>query len=316
MLIALIGLFIGFGLLVWGADRFVAGAAALAQQWGVSSLLIGLTIVGFGTSAPEIIVSGMAAWQGSPGLAIGNALGSNIANIGLILGISALITPLVVQSVILRREYPILCIASLFAYGLLLDGQLDWLDSCLLLTSLIATFAWLIIISQQHDKSCTEIQADIPEHLSGIAAGSWFMIGLILLLSGSQILVWSATELAILFGMSELVIGLTIVAIGTSLPELATSVMSVIKREHDLAVGNVIGSNLYNLLAVLPVPGLFATTLIEDTVLIRDIPILLALTLALFILGYRRSGTGRINRTAGALLLSSFIGYQTWLMIG
>lgn len=316
MLIAIVGLFIGFGLLVWGADRFVAGAAALAHQWGVSPLLIGLTIVGFGTSAPEIIVSGMAAWQGSPGLAIGNAIGSNIANIGLILGITALITPLLVQSSVLRREYPILLIASVLAYGLVLDGQLDWLDGSLLIVGLITTMVWLVKTSRQTTTDSTEVPAEVPDTMSCFAAAAWLGCGLAVLLGGSQLLIWCATELAKLFGMSELLIGLTIVAIGTSLPELATSVISALKQEHDIAVGNVIGSNLYNLLAVLPIPGLIAPTLIEHAVLIRDLPVLLLLTLALFILGYRRTGTGRINRIAGSLLLSSYIGYQSWIYLG
>ena len=322
MLVNIASLLIGFGMLIWGADRFVVGAAALAHQWGVSPLLIGLTIVGFGTSAPEIMVSAMAAWQGSPGLAIGNAIGSNIANIGLILGITALIAPLLIQSTTLRREYPALLLVSVLAYGLLLDGLLSGLDSILLLSGLVISLIWLVKISQKDTASSlsdtfgTEIQTEVPAHLSGLAAGLWFSVGLASLLGGSQLLVWSTTEIAITLGMSDVLIGLTIVAIGTSLPELATSVISTLKREHDIAVGNIIGSNLYNLLAVLPVPGLLAPTLIGETILIRDFPLLLLLTLALLILGYRRSGIGRINRIAGAGLLCSFIGYQTWLFIG
>jgi cation:H+ antiporter len=317
MLIAIAGLIIGFGVLIWGADRFVMGAAALAHQWGVSPLLIGLTIVGFGTSAPEIMVSAMAAWQGNPGLAIGNAIGSNIANIGLILGVSAIITPLIITSSALRREYPLLLSVSVFAYVLLLDGVLSRFDSLFLLSGLIASLVWLVKVSRNttHDGFSTEIETEVPTHLSALAAGLWFCVGLALVLGGSQLLVWSATEIAKALGMSDLLVGLTIVAIGTSLPELATSVISALKKEHDIAVGNVLGSNLYNLLAVLPIPGLLAPTLISDIVLIRDFPLLLLLTVALLFLGYRRSGMGQINRYAGIVLLCSFLGYQSWLLI-
>ncbi len=318
MLLATAAIVVGFILLVWGADRFVIGAAALARNLGVAPLLIGLTIVGFGTSAPEILVSAMASYQGNPALAIGNALGSNIANIGLILGATALISPLLVKSDILRREYPLLLIVSIGAFVLLSDGSLGRIDGVILLLGLVTSLLLVIHIAKSRvrkDPLEAEFDAEIPTDLSTFAAIAWFTLGLALLLISSRMLVWGAVEIAQTFGVSDLVIGLTIVAIGTSLPELAASIMSALKNEHDIAIGNIIGSNLYNLLAVLSVPGLFAPTQVADAVLTRDMPIMLGLTLALYVMGRGRDGNGHINRIEGSILLACFIGYQGWLFI-
>jgi len=321
MLLATGAIILGFIILVWGADRFVMGAAALARDLGISPLLIGLTVVGFGTSAPEILVSAMAAVQGNPGLAVGNAVGSNIANIGLILGVTALTAPLFYKSDVLRHEYPMLLGVSIAVYLLLLDGQLGRLDGAILAAGLVLVLYLMVRIGRKRagrakaDPMQAEFDAEIRTDLSVFAALMWTFGGLALLLVSSRMLVWGAVEIAVAFGVSDLVIGLTIVAIGTSLPELAAGIMSALKNEHDIAVGNVIGSNIYNLLAVLAVPGLFAPTLVENAVLTRDMPIMLGLTLALLLMGRSRDGSGHINRIEGALLLVFFIGYQAWLYL-
>jgi len=318
MLLATGAIVVGFIVLVWGADRFVMGAAALARNLGVSPLLIGLTIVGFGTSAPEILVSAMASFGGNPSLAIGNAVGSNIANIGLILGITALVTPLLFKSHVLRREYPILLAISAGVYLLMIDGQLTFLDGVIMLLALFATLVLLVRIGLARsatDPMIQEYEAEIRDDLSTFAAVVWFIVGLTLLLISSRMLVWGAVEIATAFGVSDLIIGLTIVAIGTSLPELAASVMSALKDEPDIAVGNVIGSNIYNLLAVLCVPGLVAAPAISDEVLTRDLPVMLGLTLLLFLMGRGRNGDGHINRYEGATLLLAFLVYQGWLYL-
>ena len=319
MLLAIGSIILGFVLLIWGADRFVIGAAALARNLGVSPLLIGLTIVGFGTSAPELLVSAMASLEGTPGLAIGNAIGSNITNIGLIIGVSALVSPLIVRSDALRREFPLLLAASGGAYLLMLDGALDRVDGALLLAGLVATLLAIVHIGRQRalsDPLEKEFEDEIPTGLSTFAAVAWLTVGLVVLLASSRMLVWGAVNIATLFGVSDLIIGLTIVAVGTSLPELAASVMSTLKGEDDIAVGNVVGSNIYNILGVLCLPGLLAPGPVDAMLLSRDLPVMLALTVALLVMSWGRKGDGRINRLEGAILLACFAAYQGWLYIG
>ena len=318
MLLATGAIILGFVVLVWGADRFVMGAAALARNLGIAPLLIGLTIVGFGTSAPEILVSFMAAFGGNPSLAVGNAIGSNIANIGLILGSTALILPLLFKSFILRQEYPILLAVSVGAYALMADGQLSRLDGVIMLVALALTLFLLVRIGLARgasDPIVQEYEAEIPDNLSTLSAVLWFSVGLVLLLVSSRMLVWGAVEIATALGVSDLVIGLTIVAVGTSLPELAASIASAMKNEPDIAVGNVIGSNIYNLTAVLCVPGLVASPAIDTEVLLRDLPIMLGLTLLLFFMGRGRQGDGHINRLEGGVLLAGFLAYQGWIYL-
>ncbi|MCW9077788.1 MAG: calcium/sodium antiporter [Gammaproteobacteria bacterium] len=317
MLLAAAAIVIGLFILVWGADRFVLGAASLARSLGVPPLLIGLTVVGFGTSTPEILVSTMAALEGSPGIAIGNALGSNIANIALILGVTALFSPLTVQSDMLRREYPILLAVSAGAFVLLADGHLGRVDGLILLAGLVLSMLLLVSIGlrrRDHDPLAEEMEAEIPSGLTALAASGWFLVGLIALIISSRLLVWGAIEVAVTLGISDLVIGLTIVAVGTSLPELAAAVMSAVKNEHDLAIGNVVGSNIWNLLAVLGIPGLLAPGVIPPEVVNRDMLVMLALTLALFVMGRSKHTHGTINRLEGGLLLSCFIAYQGWIV--
>jgi len=317
MMAAAAAILIGFGLLVWGADRFVIGAAAIARNLGVSTLIIGLTIVGFGTSAPEMLVSAVAAWQGNPGLAIGNALGSNIANIGLILGVTALISPIVVQSNMLKREFPVLLLTMLAGLGLMADGDLGRTDGMLLLAGLVLMIFWLVRQGMQtrSDPLQTEIEAEIPGRMRMSLALMWFAVGLIVLLFSSRLLVWGAVSIAHALGVSDVVIGLTIVALGTSLPELAASVVSVLKGEHDLAIGNIVGSNMFNLLAVLGMPGVIRPGGFPTEILSRDFPVMIGLTLLLFVMAYGLRGPGHINRYEGSALLAVYVGYMALLYV-
>ncbi|MCF6336952.1 MAG: calcium/sodium antiporter [Gammaproteobacteria bacterium] len=317
----------GLVFLVWSAERFVHGAAGLARNLGVSPLIIGMTIMGFGTSAPEMLVSGMAASSGNPGMGIGNALGSNIANIALVLGATALIMPLTVDSGILRREFPVLFAATLLAGALMLDGELGVLDGTILLGSTALLIFWMIWLGKRSqsapsgapataslaDPLTGEFEREVPTSLSTGQAVFWAVLGLVALVLSSRLLVWGAVGIAQDLGVSDLVIGLTIIAIGTSLPELAASVMSALKGEDDMAVGNIIGSNMFNLLAVLALPGLIAPSVLEPAVLQRDFPVVLGLTFVLFLMAYGFRGPGRINRLEGGLLLACFVGYMTWL---
>jgi len=318
MLIQFAAVIAGFALLVWGADRFVIGAAATARNLGVSPLLIGLTIVGFGTSAPEILVSAVASLQGNSGLAIGNAIGSNITNIALIIGATAVIAPLSISSGTVRRELPVLIATTLIAYLLLSDGQLQRTDGLILISGLFVMLAWVIHLAltsrNGKDPMAAEYAAEIPTDLSMGRALFWLLIGIIVLLASSRILVWGAVDIARFLGVSDLIIGLTIVALGTSLPELAASVVSARRNEPDIAIGNVIGSNMFNLLAVLGLPGVINPSGVEDAVLVRDMPIMIGLTLVLLFMAYGFRKRGRhINRIEGGLLLACYVGYQTLL---
>jgi len=319
MLLNIAAIILGFVLLVWGAERFVTGAAAIARNLGVSSLLIGLTIVGFGTSAPEILVSAMASVQGNPGLAIGNAIGSNIANIALILGVTAMVAPLNVHSTTLKREYPMLLAVCLLAALLMLDGDLDYIDGIILISGLVLVIYGMVRIgkaSHRSDPMEIEYEAEIPQDMPNGKATLWFLVGLALLLISSRMLVWGAVNIATAFGVSDLIIGLTIVALGTSLPELAAGITSALKREHDIAIGNIIGSNMYNLLAVLPMPGLLAPGSFSPEIMQRDMPVMIGLTLMMFVMSYGFRRNGRINRIEGLILLFAFIGYQGMLFLG
>ncbi|HEC28221.1 MAG TPA: calcium/sodium antiporter [Gammaproteobacteria bacterium] len=303
----------GFAILLWGADRFVLGASAIADNLGISPLVIGLTIVGFGTSAPEILISAVSSFEGNPGLAIGNAIGSNITNIAMVLGITALFIPLSVKSETLKREYPIMLAVTLVSQLLLMDGQFSRLDGAILITGMfivIYTITLLGLRSRKTDPIAQEYDEEIPHDMSTAKAGMWLVGGLLLLLLGSKLLVNSAVSIATAAGVSDVIIGLTIVAIGTSLPELAASVVSAYKNEHDIAIGNIIGSNMFNLLAVLGLPGLIKPGPVPADILERDFPIMIGLTLLLFAIAYGFKGPGRINRLEGGLLLSIFIGYQ------
>ncbi len=306
----------GFALLVWGADRFVTGASATASNLGISPLLIGLTIVGFGTSAPEILVSAMASLNGNPGLAIGNAIGSNITNVALILGFTALCFPLQVHSGTLRRELPMLLITSLIAYALVLDQSLDFVDGSILLLGLVLMLGWTVhlgLSSRSSDPMANEYEAEIPRDMSTPTALFWLLAGILVLLASSRLLVWGAVGIASHFGISDLIIGLTIVALGTSLPELAASLAGAMKNEHDIAIGNIIGSNMFNLLAVLGIPGLIQPGPVDPAVVSRDFPVMIGLTLAMLLMARGFRGAGMITRLEGGILFAAYCGYQALL---
>jgi cation:H+ antiporter len=310
---------LGFVLLVWGADRLVMGSAATARNLGVSPLLIGLTIVGFGTSAPEILVSIIAAADGNPGLAVGNALGSNITNVALVLGITALITPLAIQSAVIRREMPILILIMVINLILMWDGVLSHMDGAVLLIGLALMLGSLIQLgmrSRSTDPIIAEFDAEIRGDLTFSESLGWTLVGMVVLLIGARILVFGAVEMATAFGVSDLVIGLTIVALGTSLPELAASVVGALKGEHDIAVGNIIGSSMFNLLAVVGFAAAIHPLELPLAVLERDFPMMAALILLLAAMGYEFEGHGRINRVQGGALLFAYFGYLTTLYFG
>lgn len=314
ILLSVMAIIIGFGVLVWGAERFVHGAAAIAQNFGVSPLIIGLTIVGIGTSAPEILISVIAAYQGTPALAVGNALGSNITNIALVLGITAIVMPLTVKSETLRREYPIMFIVMLVSLVLVMDNHLGQLDGLILISGLFVMLFWMIQQGkkQKRDPLEKEFEKEIPD-ISTQKALLWFVIGLVLLIVSSRGLVWGSVNIAKAAGISDLVIGLTIVAIGTSLPELAASITSALKKEPDIAIGNIIGSNMFNLLVVFGIPGLMSPHTVEPAILDRDFPFMIGLSIALFVMAYGFKGEGRINRYEGSMLLVGYIAYMTVL---
>ena len=320
MLVSIAAVVFGLALLVWSADRFVLGASATARDLGVSPLVIGLVIVGFATSSPEMLVAGFAAWQGNPGLGIGNAVGSNIANIALILGVSALLRPLVSSSSILTRELPLLIGLTAITVLVMLDGSFSRAEGVVLLLLMAGAMAFIMrqAVSQQEgdDPLTTELTEQIPSTLPLRQAIFWLVLGFVLLMLSSRMLVWGGVHIAETLGVSDLVIGLTIVAVGTSLPELAAAAAAVLKEEYDLVLGNVIGSNLFNTLAVLGLPALIAPGAIPPEVLTRDLPVMCVLTLLLVPALFHRYGrSGRIGRVEGAFLLTAFVGYEGWLFM-
>lgn len=274
-----LAILIGFAGLVWSADRFVGGSAAIARNLGISRLIIGLTIVSLGTSAPEIVVSISASLKQAGELAIGNALGSNLANIGLVLAITALLAPLPIQKHLLKQEIPILLAVTTAAGFVLYDAKLVAWEGALLLLSIIPLIYFMIVIKRRHP-SPEEEDAEIPE-MSNNAAVFWFILGLLLLVGSSELLVWGAKNVATAFGVSPLIIGLTVIAVGTSLPELAASVVSALKGHHDMALGNIIGSNIFNILTVMALPGLFHTVTLDSAVFSRDYLAMSGITLLL-----------------------------------
>lgn len=307
---------VGLVVLSWSADRFVYGASALAKNIGISPMMIGLTIVAMGSSAPEIVVSAVASINGTPNTAVGNALGSNITNIALVLGITALVKPLIVSSSTLKREFPVLLVINLIAVYFLHDGMLSSVEGIILILLFIfvlAGMAWLSLLVEKGDPLMNETSDEIPSGVENSAAVMWIGAGLILLPLSAQFMVDSAVYIAQYFGISDLVIGLTIIALGTSLPELAASVAGVLKGEDDLALGNVIGSNIFNLLAVLGMPGLIAPGILDDNAANRDSWVMLGLTLLLLVFSFNFRGTRQINRFEAFLLVACYLGYQYWL---
>ncbi len=313
MLISIAQLIGGFILLVWGADRLVAGASALARNLGVSPLIIGLTIVAFGTSAPELVVSGVAAYRGNPGLAVGNAIGSNIANIGLILGLTAIVYPLRVESETLKREYPVLMLIMVASFIMAADLVLNKTEGWLLLTGLVALVIWMVQFGMRRgsdDPLAEEFDAEIPSDMRTLHAVMWLLVGLVVLPLSSSFLVEGAVFIARSLHVSEAVIGLTIIALGTSLPELAAALTSALRQEDDLAIGNVIGSNMFNILGVLGIAAVVKPVEVYPLILKQDFPVMFLFTVLLFFMALRIKGPGRINRRSGMLLLFMFVAYQ------
>ncbi|MCD6533308.1 MAG: calcium/sodium antiporter [Deltaproteobacteria bacterium] len=320
MMIAAAALIGGLLTLVWSADLFVEGAAGTARHFGMPPLLIGMVVVGFGTSAPEMVVSTLAAAQGNPGLALGNAYGSNITNIALILGVTALINPITVHSQVLRKELPLLIAITGLAAFQLRDGELTRIDAWILLGVLGGVLFWTIRqgLRERSDTLAGEMTAKLETDQDAKPLKQTLfklMFGLVLLVISSRILVWGAVKIAHNFGVSDLIIGLTIVALGTSLPELASSVMATCKGEHDIALGNVLGSNFFNTLAVVGIAGVIHPTAVAPEVFSRDMLVMGVLTLLLFVFGFRFHCPGRINRFEGAVLLASYVGYMAFLGI-
>jgi len=311
LILQITGLIVGLVALVWSADRFVIGASATARILGVSPLVIGILVVGIGTSAPEMLVSAIAAFQGQTGLSVGNALGSNITNIGLILGVTALVAPLEVRSKILFREIPLLILVMLVGFLLLRDGQLNVMDGTILLCGFAAVVLRQLWEAKHgiDDPLAGEYEASLEKEMTLAAALLWLLVGFVVLLISARLMVWAAVDIAQALGVSDLVIGLTIVAVGTSLPELAASVAAVRKNEHDIALGNVLGSNLFNLLGVMALPGVIAPGAVDAAVLSRDYPVMIGLSLLLFIVAYSFRGSRRIERWEGGLLVALYMAY-------
>ncbi len=314
LLLPSLAVIIGLVLLVWSADIFIEGAACTAKHLNISPLIIGVVVLGFGTSLPEIIVSVIASLEGNPGLAVGNVIGSNIANIGLVLGVTAIIAPILIKSSLLRRELPLVLGVTLIGLVLILDQHLSVMDGVILLILLVIVMTWMIMANKNMDptdnlaKETEQEIEDIPS-MTLKKALILLAVGLLVLMGSARLMVWGAIDIAYIFEVPDVIIGLTIIAIGTSLPELAAAISAARKRQADLMIGNIIGSNLFNLLAVLAVPAILAPAMLDRSVLTIDYPIMLGFTIALILLALPRKGKGEINKIAGILLLASFIAY-------
>ena len=329
MILPIIAVIIGLAVLVWSADKFVDGAVGVAKFCGMSTLLIGMVIVGFGTSAPEMVVSALSAMQDAPELALGNAYGSNIANIALILGTTAIISPVIVIRKALFRDLPILIVVTAASVFLLMDGSIARVDGIILLCMFVLVMG-LSIWNEMKLKAAGHVDAAHEEIQDGekVSLGKsvmWLLLGLVLLVASSRALVWGAVEIARALGVSDLLIGLTIVAVGTSLPELASSIVAARKGEDDLAFGNIIGSNLFNTLLVVGIASTIAPMhSFEPAVFNRDMPVMAVLTVLLLLFGLpvRKSRVGadgkrigRINRIEGATFLAIYVGYIVLLVL-
>lgn len=318
MLLAYLAVLVGLILLIWSAEKFIDGAAATSRWLGLSPLLIGMLVIGFGTSAPEITVSVLAALQGNPGLAVGNAYGSNIANIGLVLGFVALIAPLAVHSDVIRKEMPLLIAVMLLTGVMLFDGWISRWEALVLLIALVLFIGVSVVRSrsQADDPLVKEVAETLDSKpMSRGKALMWTLVGLILLIVSSRLLVWGAVEIAVGFGVSDLIIGLTVVAIGTSLPELASSISALRRKEHDMVLGNVVGSNLFNSLAVVGLAGVIHPIEAGREVLVRDWSVMTVMTLLMVLFAFSwRGRPRRINRFEGGFLLALFLAYTGYMV--
>ena len=320
MLLAFVAIVLGLATLVWSSDKFVEGAASIAESFGVSTLMVGLTVVAFGTSAPEILVSGFASATGSPGLAIGNAIGSNIANIGLVLGFTALIVAVPVHPIAKKQDLSVYIGVVILVGLIFMDGEFAQFEGASLVIALIIIS---IILVKTRSKTTdpaliTELEGDEHEVLTRNQALFAFFIGIVMLLVSSRLLVWGAVTVAQAFGVSEVMIGLTIIAVGTSLPELAATLTSALKGHHDLAIGNILGSNILNMLAVLPLPGLIAPGALEAGNFSRDFAVMALLSALMFVFIYLPREKEIITRSKGIVLLgiyATYIGYLVKISI-
>ncbi|GLR30429.1 MULTISPECIES: calcium/sodium antiporter [Psychrobacter] len=319
MWLAVIAILIGLAILVWSADVFIDGATALAKKFSVPSFLIGVLILGIGTSAPEMVVSVLAALEGSPELALGNAYGSNIINIALVLGATVLISPIIIRKGIVKRDLPLLLLITAIAAWQLRDGILSQVDGLILLVLLIAVLGSQIVLSiregyHEHEEDIDNADSDATEPSVARGLGS-LLLGMLMLVLSSRAIVWGAVELATLWGLSELIIGLTIVAVGTSLPELVSSLSAARKGEHDMALGNIIGSNVFNTLAVVGLATVIAPISADPVILSRDVMamgLLTVLLVALCVFAFTKKR--QFGRTSGATLVLFFVGYTAWLI--
>jgi cation:H+ antiporter len=317
MFFAFLSVCIGLFALLWSADRFIDGSSSLANHLGVPPLLIGMLVVGFGTSAPEMVVSAQAALNGNPGIALGNAFGSNIANIALILGLTAVIMPIDVHSSVLRKELPILTCVTALAGFLIYDTVVSRADGLFMLAAFGGLMAWTVRqgFRPNGDPLSAEMMQELQTQDMSLRQGLiWLLVGLFVLIGSSRLLVWGAVEIAHAFGVSDLIVGLTIIALGTSLPELASSIAACRKGEDDIALGNVLGSNLFNTLAVIGIAGSIHPMDVDAAVLSRDLPVMTGLTLSLFVIGFGFRKPGRITRLAGIALLTCYVGYNAFLI--
>ncbi len=318
MLLATLAIIAGFALLVWSADKFVEGAAASANYAGMPPLLIGMLVVGFGTSAPEMVVSAMAAMDGNPALALGNALGSNIVNITLILGVTAIIAPIAVHSSIIRKELPILLLVTLVLGSMLWNHNISALEAWVLIVGFFLLIVWSIwsAVRAKGDPLEKEIDDELAEQAMSLKSSIfWLLVGLVLLIISSRILVWGAVTIAQQLGVSDLLIGLTVVALGTSLPELAASIVAARKGEHDIAVGNVVGSNMFNSLAVVGIAGIIEPiSNIGAEVFWRDWTAMLFVTALLMLTAVRFGKSQTITRAEGLVLLLCYVAYNGYLV--
>jgi cation:H+ antiporter len=320
MTLPILALLCGLILLLWSAERFVVSASELASHFGMPPLLIGMIVVGFGTSAPEMTVSVLSSLGGNPGIALGNAYGSNITNFALILGLTALVSPVIVQSRVVKRELPVLLGITAVAGYQLLDGEVSRTDAAVLVGLFVALLLWSILEARRRpsDSLGIDIEQELA-HRPGVSltrSSIGLVIGLAVLIGSSRLLVWGAVEIAQAFGLSDLVIGLTVIAIGTSLPELASSVIAARRGEHDLAFGNLVGSNLFNTLIVIGLAGLARPLPVTESLLHRDLPVMAGLTLLVLLFGFNLRGRRRINRIEGLSLVVIYVAYTAWLLAG
>ena len=318
MLFAIALVLVGLVLLAWSAERLVFGSASLARNMGISPLIIGMTIIAMGSSAPEMMVSATASMMGKPDTAVGNVLGSNITNIALVLGITLLIRALSISSTVLKREIPLLIIVTAASAWILHDGFLSRVESILLLLgfgALILALLKMALAGHTDDPLIAEQLSEVPDNVPTSKAVLWTLVGLVLLPISAQILIKGATDIALLFGVSDLVIGLTILAVGTSLPELAASIAAVRKGEDDMVIGNVVGSNLFNILAVLGIAGVIAPAQLDPAAASRDLYAMLAVTSLLVLVSYAVYKAKLLNRWLGLVFIACFVGYQVILFI-